>query len=66
VDSFTSVDVSYTYSFDEGFFGLRKSSVSVGALNVFESRPPRVADTVTLPFNDMRGRVAWLRLTANF
>jgi iron complex outermembrane receptor protein len=66
VDSFASVDVSYTYTFDEGFLGMSRSSVSAGALNVFESRVPRTADTVTLPFNDMRGRVAWLRFTANF
>lgn len=66
VDSFASLDVSYTYTFDEGFLGINRSSVSLGALNVLESRVPRTADTVTLPFNDMRGRVAWMRLTANF
>lgn len=66
VSSFASLDLSYTYRFDEGRFGIPRSSISVGALNVLESSLPRTADTVTLPFNDLRGRVAWLRLTANF
>jgi iron complex outermembrane receptor protein len=69
IDSYINWDLSYTYRL-EGFdsFGLRRSSVSVGANNVMKSIPPYTGDGshMLATVYDYSGRHFWARVTLGF
>ena len=62
IESFTTVDVQYTYSFGEGV-GLSDSSVSVGVMNVFDEEAPVIANITAYDgtLHDGRGMMYFVR-----
>lgn len=62
IESFTTVDVQYTYSFGESL-GLSDSSVSVGVMNVFDEEAPIIANITAYDgtLHDGRGMMYFVR-----
>lgn len=67
VDRHITVDAQYSYQFDE-LFGMMGPTISVGAINVFNTSPPGI-DTgpgYDSKIHDPRGRVAYASLRMAF
>ncbi|MFW6094176.1 MAG: TonB-dependent receptor domain-containing protein [Pseudomonadota bacterium] len=67
INSFTTVDVQYTYELPEMGIQEEGSSISIGGYNVFNRTPPRVnVDGLFDPFtHDPRGAIWYLRYSMN-
>ena len=64
IDSFTTVDVQYTYSLPEMAFMAEGSSITVGIKNAFGEDPPKMnTDGLYDPFSaaDPKGRMYYFR-----
>jgi len=66
IESMTTVDVQYTYSFGERSF-LNDSSVSLGIMNIANELPPVIGNVTAYDgtLHDGRGRLWFLRLNAS-
>ena len=66
IESMTTADVQYTYSFGERSF-LNDSSVSLGIMNITNELPPVIANVTAYDgtLHDGRGRLWFLRLNAS-
>lgn len=66
VDSWTTVDANYTYSFGE-MGVITSSSITVGAKNLLDEEPPWVPNNTSYdPYtHDFRGRVWYLKMSAS-
>ncbi len=66
IESFTTVDMQYTYSFGEQFM-LNDSSVSFGMQNVFDEEAPVVANVTASDgsLHDALGRIYFLRVSGS-
>jgi outer membrane receptor protein involved in Fe transport len=66
IKSMTTVDLHYTYSFNEFSF-LNSTEVTVGAKNVFDKEPPWIPVNTAYDgtLHDMRGRVWFLRVSTS-
>jgi hypothetical protein len=67
IESMTTADVQYTYSFGERSV-LSDSSVSLGIMNITNELPPVVANVTAYDgtLHDGRGRLWFLRMNASF
>ncbi len=68
IDSFTTVDAQYTLNLGGLFDGADGTSLQVGAINLFDKRPPRVATNGGFESrtHDPRGRSVYARISARF
>lgn len=69
VDSFTTLDLQYSLTFDEGLFGVgSETALTVGALNLTDEDPPFVDDRGAYDpqVHDPRGRLIYVRLRQGF
>jgi iron complex outermembrane recepter protein len=66
IESFTTVDVQYTYSFGEQFF-LNDSSISLGIQNIADEEAPVVANVTASDgtLHDPRGRIFFVRVSGS-
>ena len=63
VDSWTVFDAQYSVRFGRN----EDLQIAVGALNIFDTKPPAAAFTGYLPsLHDAIGRQAYIRATASF
>ncbi|MEE4381624.1 MAG: TonB-dependent receptor [Pseudomonadales bacterium] len=63
IDEFVTVDLQYSYQFQE-LFGTSMTTLSFGAINLFDEEPPRLDDGpgYDSKIHDPRGRVVYGRL----
>jgi outer membrane receptor protein involved in Fe transport len=69
IDSFTTLDMQYSYRFDDGLFGLGdETALTVGALNLTAEDPPFVNDRGSYDpvVHDPRGRLFYVRVRQSF
>jgi iron complex outermembrane receptor protein len=73
IDSWTPIDLTYSYRFDGDFLGNAlgsQLSATLGVINVLDEEIPHVPVPGFQPFipslYDARGRMVWLRLTGEF
>lgn len=68
IDSMTTVDAQYTFQLGSVFEDLDGSSLQIGAINLFDKRPPVVATNGGFESrtHDPRGRMVYARLQARF
>lgn len=68
IGSFTTVDAQYTLNLGGLFDGADGTSLQVGAINLFDKRPPQVATNGGFESrtHDPRGRSVYARISARF
>jgi len=68
IRSHTTVDVQYSYSFDEGWGPINGATFTVGATNLFDRDPPFVATDAGFESrtHDPRGRLVYLKAKFGF
>ena len=66
IESFTTVDLQYSYSFGEALL-MADSTVTVGVQNVGDEDPPVIANVTAYDgtLHDGRGRIWFLRFSGN-
>jgi outer membrane receptor protein involved in Fe transport len=69
IDSYTSVDGQYSYTFDSLFEGSAGTTFTLGVVNLFDEDPPEADADIGFDVTsgaDSRGRVVYLRLKQAF